>query len=464
MNEMDDLTFCRLSSTNVPPSTSEVTSIQKKMNSITSEVDSIENTVLAMALRIAELQAQKSKLDGTWSSVDRFLHLVVYFHEVAIRVPVHASSYEFIGQWLGRAGTFPKSLHLRGDRGWRSNRPHPGCGAQQQTKHGNTRCPFANHKLAMLLQDGPPLDRLSVRTASPICLTKFAESMVTAAGEGRQGLQSLRSLLISASDWTDFWWNSSLTSLSFVPPTLDTMILQLPSVSLLNYEVDEVEFDICPTALNHVNTFQLKCNWSIDFAFKVIQHCTAAKTMHLEAGCAAYPWTDGSFMRTIRERGIWLPNLEVLSLVECHPALLHNFEHLKLPSLLRMSISLGDHILGPYTIDTRNSKRLITLFLGGDVKRQPTLVSLQLTNGDFEEHGTLFDTLYPLSSLTELTLTRVTFEVDLFENILSGSYLPNLKTLKLLELYYFPEDIPYLDEFVQTRGINLKTSQVTSED
>lgn len=167
--------------------------------------------------------------------------------------------------------------------------------------------------------------------------------------------------------------------------------------------------------------------------------------------------------------GISLPNLQTLTLHEVRMGVLDDLKHLRLPSLLKLSISFGTDYLagGECSCEGANYVQeqagdLAAILLGGNLNGKPTLRSLAISNCKFRAAKNLCSTLHAVSSLTDLTLDFVTFEDDLFSKLLSGPYLPHLNVMKLLNLEIDLQDLHHLDEIVLARGIDLTTSQSSS--
>ncbi|KAJ3547999.1 hypothetical protein NMY22_g1434 [Coprinellus aureogranulatus] len=459
MTHTDDTVLPHLFSSNIAPSTSEALFAQKQVQAIASEANSIDKEMLALALRLTGLRAQKAKLD-------RQLEQYRWRTSTEYAKPggMQPSSFPTYGvrSWLkylhqtpcakvspggsGAQGIFleryiSKSHRKRSGSTWIVSPAIGFSGSPTATaKHAHSKIP----PFGKLLQNVPPLDALSLcNTRTPLCFERLAASIGAASigaaqGKDGHGVKSLRSLSIFAQHWGDYWTNIPSSSFSFIPECLETLDLHLPRFSSLYSTRESLDVNIPEDVLERLTTLRLTCNWTVDFVLKILRYCTAAKSIEIDSGPAdgaEGDWRDIAFMAQIRAEGICLPRLEALTLSGLYLNVLGDLKHLRLPSLAKLSIYFGiqedsDGLAVPVAED-RHSRDLATFLLGGDPPGQPTLLSLELANVDFEWHNTLFNAIHAASSLRELTLNWVTFEENLFQRWRSGSYLPNLKVLKL---------------------------------
>lgn len=445
------MVLSQLISTNDPPSSNELMYIREQIDAIEREVGSVDRELQLLERKVASLRSHRSELQnrldeyrtvlspcrripveilgeifaylapgecgnraGTVANLCRVcktwryaaLLLSSIWHEVAVVLhPDVPFSHESIALWLSRSGTLPKALYLHGLAGRMvPGRPPRYRDQTRQCRDGGD-CAFGAPGITTLLKTGPILDTLSINTDRPHCFETFAKSIKASSEEEWSSLKSLRVLCISAVNWAGCWENLSPATFLFIPSTTVSLELHLPSTRALgDNRVDaySLEINVPPAVLGRLTSLQLRCDWTIDFVFKLLQHCTEVRTVNIDFDNGEDNWIDRDFMLLVHESGISLPKAEVVTLHRVTVPVLDDLRHLQLPSLLKLSISFGDEewvsTEGVDLIGGDSAWNLITLMVGDDPQRQPTVLSLAIAYCDFRAYDTpLFDVLQVIS-------------------------------------------------------------------
>lgn len=463
----EDTAISHLLSNNLPPSSSEATYVREQIHATQREANLVQCELKEMEHKIRNLQSQKANLDdrleqyrnvlspcrrmpveilseifaylvpeggnrtGTLADLCRvcktwrdaaFLSSRLW-SKVAI-TPHTRLPHESISLWLSLAKASPKALYLYGFTAGRTSKGirsacEPGCHLLDTTEQC---CAFAAPGLLKLMKNGPSLDTLSINTYSPHCFQAFSAGIDTTSGQEWRGLERLKSLVISAEGWLE-WVNLPPSSFLFIPPSVQSLKLDLPTIYRARYDVDgelpPQEINIPPTVLGRLHSLQLKCDWTVDFILKLLQHCSSLRTLDIDFDDADDNWTDGNFMALAMQSGIELTGVENVTFRRLRAGVLEDLALLRLPSILKLSITFGyssdedwEHYVGV--------NDLATLLMVGDPNRKPTLRSLSIARSEAATPWVipLFDVSHAMCTLTELTLDGAFFERGLFHKLL----------------------------------------------
>ncbi|KAJ3539290.1 hypothetical protein NMY22_g4801 [Coprinellus aureogranulatus] len=270
--------------------------------------------------------------------------------------------------------------------------------------------------------------------------------------------------------WEEEWRNPGYRTLAFLPRGLRTFRLDLPVYGMLpERALSSLEVTLPPSLLNRLTSFQLKCDWALDIAFKFLRHCSNLKDLTINYVRAEPGWISlqDPAIQEIRTRGLVLPALETLHIDQCTGDYFEFLMHLKMPVLTGFSVFLGYDGWWPgiaemaiCDVDSATGTDF-GAFLRGDTKTPPTLQSLRITNGNFGNDA-LYNALQHLSSIEHLEMDNAVFSHDTFTKLASQKALPQLRRLTLLRLHTDPANISGLQALAEKGGVELKTSRCKS--
>lgn len=393
--------------------------------------------------------------------------------------------FEAISAWTSRAGSIPKEIEISSSC----------CGGVQWGNFRSIRCAglgkcfFSKDIFPKLLKQTPGTWRsLSLNCPSPDCLRIFMLSLQATGLKpwDNTGWSSLRSFEVTASKWADWTSPSVVSALSLIPESVTQIAIHLPPVARQEAVPFATFAWVAPLNIPKVTMGNLtslkvssvaKAVLAPSALFSTLQHCVNLKT--LEVDLSGHPLLCHSVdprAAYFIEHGLSLPKLQHLRLRQISPKSLAALKLIKSPSLLELSISfyLDSYVDRDETTPNFSKEegdigpsaaydgQALADFIHGDRGSPPTLQSLHLKNLFFFDdalHHILHD-LYSLSHL-QLEWIGIPGNADDFHDLMNGGpqCLPLLKTMEITKLKYpIGGEIPFLREFVEERGVDLKFS------
>ncbi|KAJ2922485.1 hypothetical protein H1R20_g14603, partial [Candolleomyces eurysporus] len=233
-------------------------------------------------------------------------------------------------------------------------------------------------------------------------------------------------------EFTAYEWNEL-----FTPDSNDTIYHYMPPVASLNLSLPERDFIetidddwprvLIPKAfLAHLTTFTLKCDWDGNSVLTTLQDCINLESLTLDFDSSHDIEFD--FDQPLLKDGLMLPTLRTLRFRHIQEeSMLQILEILNAPALEELDIC-GHLWNGSEKFSGANWDQhiLAATKRGGCALRR---LRIHFVAFDGKE---LYHLLRQLPSLEYLCLENVTFKLDIFQGLKSGSYLPKLEVLELL--------------------------------
>ncbi|TEB40172.1 hypothetical protein FA13DRAFT_58162 [Coprinellus micaceus] len=383
-----------------------------------------------------------------------------------------SQTYDSVEAWMSRSKAFPKSLTLRS--------PHcsgtyseltPGRRSYHCTSQdGIGKCRLQTTVVEKLLTARHTLSHVTIRPASPRCLIQLVAYILTFydhQNSSGSAWDSLRSVTISASEWVVDDECVPPHTFSFLPDSIRILRLDLPRHARTPYKL---RMELPPETLERLTSLTLTCDWTGDWIFKTLRHCTNLEVLELylqNGEIVRWEREDDPYMRSIfrPESGLTLPNLHTL-LVDGLPVDGHvELVALRLPSLRDISITFDSANRGAcgkawVCIPGEDDLILAKAVRGNCGTRESGVSTLHLGNirlfGDHDHHGP------EKSPRTQALNPRPHLGRRLRRPVLLGQSLdvvPRLETLALLGLHEEPSGIgSNLFEFIEVRQIKLTFS------
>jgi hypothetical protein len=372
--------------------------------------------------------------------------------------------------WSSRAKDTRKALSVRASGC--DPYSHGSWNSWQGWHGGVGRCVYQSHAIASIMKDGPLLDSVFFRFASAGCFQFFSAVVRSLRGpSGPYISSSISSLSLDLRLWKDWVDEPDQSLLSMAPPSMTTLKVLLPTSHQAPYEDDALGILLnAPGTLKDLTTLGLSGNMSAAHIFKLLQRCASLRQLMLDLCMGEFNnWNDEPFMLHISQVGLTLPQLASLELRQVPLEALGGLSLLRCPRLRELSImfgkvgwQMGSEDVGYNDVFGRRVGSRFAAFLRGDTTSDSTLESLRIEHGIFEE-DTLFKSLQPLSSITDLTLVNVAFSPDLFTKLSTPTmHLPQLRVLTTLSLPLQEnrfQSIQQIRGFAQEQGVELWMSQ-----
>lgn len=255
-----------------------------------------------------------------WCQAARLTHLLWSEFELE-----YGTSYEAAASWLSRSGNLPKTLNVR--KRW--------CGHSRSNHHADfQQCDLAAPGIVKMLLEGPPLDRLHLSCAVPLCFQKLCEQL-------RPSLwKPIKSLSISIDDGWDQLIEGEVTSNSFdIPPSVTALSIDLGFSS--NFGLPNRPLCISSSAYARLKSFSFSSTpaWSNGAAvLAALQYCANLEILTINFGRNMWKYDVEGY----RAQSVSLPKLHTLHLHQTFETSILNY--LIMPALAELVVR-GSHYL-----------------------------------------------------------------------------------------------------------------------
>ncbi|KAJ3510595.1 hypothetical protein NMY22_g15931 [Coprinellus aureogranulatus] len=469
-------TLGRLAKTNAPPSAQDAAFIRETVGDIDKKSAEVRSRIQALEATLQDLDYERRffspmlspirrmplevlgeifiiALDTSFSPqgmLARICRVCKSWREAAHLVPklwtttivnpfARDLSYESVQTWIGHSRGLPRTIEVYSRK----------CAGGDMGCLGEIdMCLFSKPVLAKILLTTPSLEKVEIQCPTPQCFINLATSIDSSPYSNTWN--SVREVSVFGYGWESKWQNvPSCSFQQLFPTSLRKFNLHLPWKDSIGVSTADLEVHVPPTIFKRLSSITLSLDWSAKHIFGVLQHCTNLEALELSAGGSDLKWrSQDAFVQNIKGHGLSLPKLRKITLENVDILFMRRLQCLTAHALLDVDVRFGDEDWSPE--ETNENDNEITMAVA-------PAFSTFLRGGRGSPSTSL-------PNLSRLTLDNAVFDDDVFARLMAGDCLPNLRIVKLLRLHVNPEKLVGLHEFVDKRGIELKTTRCVDVD
>ncbi|KAF6748506.1 hypothetical protein DFP72DRAFT_1174159 [Ephemerocybe angulata] len=358
-----------------------------------------------------------------------------------------------VDAWIKRSGCVPRTLVFISNK----------CGKYHCLGAGE--CYLSNPAFQTLLQEGSPLDSLTVECGNILC---FYNLIPTLGGDAQLDYQEekqarpwdrLRALSIRISseggcEWPD---NDKYLLFASLPPSVRSFELWLPRITLAFPGRMTSKLKFPESWLKNLTSITLKNDWEPEHLFDILEECINAEEVKIVPSSIIVDWRVDSHpvLRRMADSGLLLPKLKSFCMIT-NLKWFGFVRQLKMPLLEDLTLPFYSEQQWPRP-STENVSAL-GLYLPfaefiGNVSRiaESTLRRVKIAN-NYLHKSILLDILYASPAGAHLILKNVSFDDSAIADDVTNPHFDQALHLGIVMLENAQDDHENLKKFVENRG------------